>query len=102
MLMRFQHSAIEAIGKATRASVAWAACTTCVACIGLVVTGNATRALAQTTAFTYQGQLDDGGAPADGLHDFRFRLFDAAGGGAQIGPVLCADNVGVSQGLLTV
>ena len=32
---------------------------------------------AQTTAFTYQGQLSSSNAPATGLYDFRFRLFDA-------------------------
>ena len=31
---------------------------------------------AQTTAFTYQGQLSSGSAPATGLYDFRFRIFD--------------------------
>ncbi len=31
---------------------------------------------AQTTAFTYQGQLNSSNAPANGLYDFRFRLFD--------------------------
>jgi len=31
---------------------------------------------AQTTAFTYQGQLNSSNAPASGLYDFRFRLFD--------------------------
>ena len=34
------------------------------------------------TAFTYQGQLKSDGSPANGLHDMRFRLFDAAVGGA--------------------
>ena len=32
------------------------------------------------TAFTYQGRLTDGGSPADGEYDFRFRLYDAASG----------------------
>src|ERR1039458_2755284 len=31
-------------------------------------------ALAQGTAFTYQGQLSAGGSPANGLYDFRFKL----------------------------
>lgn len=31
-----------------------------------------------TTAFTYQGQLKSDGSPANGPHDMRFRLFDAA------------------------
>ncbi|QOJ14760.1 MAG: tail fiber domain-containing protein [Planctomycetia bacterium] len=58
-------------------------------------------ALAQAplaTAFTYQGRLDDGGAPANGSFDLRFRLFDDAAGGAQIGATICADNVAVAAG----
>jgi hypothetical protein len=35
-------------------------------------------AMAQPTAFTYQGRLKNGESPAAGLHDFRFRLWDAA------------------------
>jgi hypothetical protein len=29
------------------------------------------------TAFTYQGRLTDGGTPANGTYDLRFRLFNA-------------------------
>src|SRR5262245_27021364 len=58
-------------------------------------------AAAQSTALTYQGRLRNGGAPANGLHDFRFRLFDAATGGAQIGATLCVDNLLVTDGLFT-
>jgi len=59
-------------------------------------------ALAQSTAFTYQGRLSDDGAPADGLHDMQFRLFDALAGGAQVGATACVDNVGVVDGVFTV
>jgi hypothetical protein len=62
----------------------------------------ASSASAQSTAFTYQGSLDDGGAPASGLHDFRFRLFSVAAGGTPIGSMLCVDNVNVVEGRLTV
>lgn len=58
-----------------------------------------TAAHAQSTAFTYQGQLMDAGQPAAGLHDFRFTLFDAPSGGAQVGTSQCADNIVVSDGL---
>jgi len=61
----------------------------------------APQAMAQSTTFTYQGVLDAAGAPTSGLHDFRFRLFDAATGGAQLGSVLCADNVAVVEGVFT-
>ena len=66
-----------------------------------LVAGALSPASAQSTAFTYQGLLDDGGAPANGLHDFRFRLFDAASGGVQIGSPLCIDNVDVVEGVFT-
>ena len=35
----------------------------------------------QTTAFSYQGSLADGGGMADGMYDFEFTLFDALTGG---------------------
>lgn len=53
------------------------------------------------TSFTYQGSLRNAGAPAQGVHDLRFRLYDAASGGNQVGATLCADNVGVADGLFT-
>lgn len=61
----------------------------------------AQAALAQSTVFTYQGELKSNGTPATGLHDFRFRLFDAASGGAAIGSQLCIDNVQVAEGKFT-
>jgi len=43
-------------------------------------------------AFTYQGQLTQGGDPAVGPLDLSFRLFNAASGGAQIGPTLSSTD----------
>jgi len=57
--------------------------------------------LAETT-FTYQGRLGNAGAPADGSHDFEFRLFDAETSGAQIGGDLPRDTVDVTDGVFTV
>lgn len=51
--------------------------------------------------FTYQGQLKQGGAPVDGVCDFRFSLWDASVGGAGGGP-LARDAVNVVDGLFTV
>jgi len=51
-----------------------------------------------TSAFTYQGQLANAGTPASGLHDIRFRLYDAPSGGTQIGSTLCSDNLAVAEG----
>ncbi|MGH7950451.1 MAG: tail fiber domain-containing protein [Limisphaerales bacterium] len=59
---------------------------------------------AQGTAFTYQGQLQDNGAPANGTYDFRFQLYDtnAPGNPAALvaGPVTNS-AVAVSNGLFT-
>src|SRR5262249_30787277 len=57
---------------------------------------------AQTTAFTYQGSLNNGGNPANGPYDFQFKLFDAAMGGAQICPPIPINSVMVSNGAFTV
>lgn len=54
------------------------------------------------TAFTYQGRLDSGGAPANGAYDFQFALFDAATGGVAIGSSIQVNNVTVTAGVFTV
>src|SRR5207244_3020673 len=56
---------------------------------------------AQGTAFTYQGQLKDGFAPANGSYDLMFKLFDAFAGGNQVGPTRTNSPTAVSDGLLT-
>lgn len=60
-----------------------------------------TPARAQSTAFTYQGKLTSNAQPAEGNHDFRFRLYDAATGGTQIGTTQCTDNLSVTGGVFT-
>ncbi|MGA2556762.1 MAG: tail fiber domain-containing protein [Verrucomicrobiota bacterium] len=59
------------------------------------------KAAAQGTAFTYQGQLNVGAAPADGSYDFVFALYDNAQNGNQIGPAVTNSAVGVTNGLFT-
>lgn len=54
------------------------------------------------SGFTYQGQLKDGGNPANGQYDFQFKLYDASSGGVQVGSTLTVLNQMVSTGLLTV
>ena len=61
----------------------------------------ATSVHAETT-FTYQGRLGSAGQPAEGNHDFVFRLFDMETNGAQIGSDLPVDSVLVSSGVFTV
>lgn len=55
-----------------------------------------------TTAFTYQGKLTDGGAPANGQYDFTFRLFAAQSGGTSIGTDMVINDLQVSGGIFTV
>ncbi len=57
---------------------------------------------AQGTAFTYQGRLNDGTNPANGTYDLRFALFDAAGGGAQIGSAITNSALAIIGGVYTV
>lgn len=56
---------------------------------------------AQSTAFTYQGQLSSGGVPVTGIYDVQFTLYDAAEGGTQIGETVIVSPVAVNAGLFT-
>jgi hypothetical protein len=51
------------------------------------------------TAFSYQGRLNSANSAATGLYDFRFALFEAADGGAQVGATLTNNATGVTNGL---
>ncbi len=57
---------------------------------------------AQGTAFTYQGRLNDGAAPADGSYDLRFTIYDSPGGGLIVGGPLTNSATRISNGLFTV
>lgn len=59
-------------------------------------------AIAQTTAFSYQGHMKDGGNPASGNYDFEFALFDAAVGGGQWGPTVSRNSLAVGNGIFSV
>ncbi len=54
------------------------------------------------TVFTYQGRLTDGGGPANGVYDLQFTLFSAETEGTQVGPILTAAGLTVTDGLFTV
>jgi hypothetical protein len=58
--------------------------------------------LGQGTAFTYQGRLNDGGIPANGIYDLRFAIYDGSVGGNQQGLILTNAATFVSNGLFTV
>ena len=49
----------------------------------------------------YQGQLIDGGFPANGNYDLRFILYTADTGGSQVGPILTNSAIAVTGGLFT-
>lgn len=60
------------------------------------------NASAQTTAFNYQGQLNDGAIPASGTYQMEFKLFDANAAGTQIGSTVTNNTVTVTNGVFTV
>ena len=56
---------------------------------------------AQTSTFTYQGQLNDNGSPANGNFDMQFKLYDAAAAGNQIGSTITQPSVQATNGAFT-
>jgi len=59
-------------------------------------------ALAQTdTTFTYQGELIEAGAPADGSYSMNFKLFNALAGGSQVGSTVTIAPQVVSDGIFS-
>src|SRR2546427_9529810 len=68
----------------------------------VVLTMGASTAFAQTSSFTYQGRLTDGGSAANGNYDLQFALFDSLSGGAQIGSTQTLNTLAVSNGVFTV
>jgi hypothetical protein len=70
--------------------------------LSFVVCLAAHTALAQSTEFTYQGRLLFGGMPANGNHDFEFRLFSDADGNSQVGVAIPLTAVNVNNGVFSV
>ena len=68
----------------------------------LGVDSGALAQVAQLPDFTYQGHLEQGGAPVDGPVDLAFALFDAPVGGNQVGSTLLEPQFPVTDGLFTV
>jgi hypothetical protein len=64
--------------------------------------GGGTRLLAQSTAFTYQGRLNQGGASVTGLYDFQFTVFDAPTAGSGLGTFPLNATLPVTNGLFTL
>ncbi|HEX5221938.1 MAG TPA: hypothetical protein VFZ59_20415, partial [Verrucomicrobiae bacterium] len=59
-------------------------------------------AIAQGTAFTYQGHLNDGANPAGGTYDLRFTIYDSAGAGNVVAGPVTNSALAISNGLFTV
>ena len=57
---------------------------------------------AQSTEFTYQGQLQNASALANGVFDFEFALFGSAFGGGQLGSTQTRSGVNVANGIFSV
>ncbi len=58
-------------------------------------------ASAQTTAFTYQGRLNNGTNPASGNYDLTFTLFGTVNGAGQVGNTV-TNSTAMTNGLFTV
>jgi hypothetical protein len=71
------------------------------AAVALLTAASPRPARAVTTAFTFQGQLRQGAAAANGPCDFQFGLFDALDGGTQVGTTFAVSTT-VSNGLFSV
>jgi hypothetical protein len=63
---------------------------------------SAARVVAQGTAFTYQGRLNDGAGPASGNYDLRFAIYDATSNGNLIAGPVTNSPTAVSNGLFAV
>lgn len=74
--------------------------------LGLLTSVLAPPALAQGTAFTYQGRLNEGGLPANGLYDFRAQVYNRATAGepgdALVSSTLTFTATPVSNGLFVL
>jgi hypothetical protein len=64
--------------------------------------GIAATLQAQSTAFTYQGKLNDNGTPASGIYDLRFTIYDAITNGNLISISQTNSALAVNNGLFTV
>jgi len=68
----------------------------------LGLSGSCALAAPLGTGFTYQGELQVSGAPANGQFDFEFALFDALNGGAELGTTIDVQNIVVVDGIFSV
>jgi hypothetical protein len=83
--------------KATRHSIRWCAAATFALALAAPLAPASVG-----TMFTFQGQLKDGGVPADGNYDFIFQLHDDPSLDSQVGSDQPMNDWYVSDGLFTV
>jgi len=67
-------------------------------CLNLLLIGPL-HAAPLGTAVHYQGQLADGGSPANGSYDLRFILYDQDVAGSQVGMIVSQEDVGITNGI---
>ena len=70
----------------------------CIGCVCMMLF--CVHLVAQSTPFTYQGQLKDGANPANGTYDLCFLLFTAASEGEASNPIY-VDDLAVANGLFS-
>lgn len=70
--------------------------------VALMLICHSSLLFGQSTAFTYQGRLNDGSNPANGSYDLSFAVFDKSTNGNQQGPILTNGATSVSNGLFNV
>ncbi len=70
--------------------------------LAVFLAAGAAPALAQGTAITYQGKLENDGSPVNGPINFQFRLYTAATGGTQVGDTVIQTNATVADGLFAL
>lgn len=70
----------------------------CLACAGSAYA----QSSPQLPDFTYQGRLQQSGAPANGNFDLTFALFDQASGGNQVGVTVTETDFPVADGIFNV
>lgn len=58
-------------------------------------------AAAQSTAFNFQGRLNDGANPANGNVEMQLKLYDSLSGGTQIGATVSRPGVAVINGIFS-
>lgn len=71
-------------------------------CLLAALASFAATAAPLSSRFTYQGVLDESGAPANGQFDFSFQPFNALSAGTSLASAITLENVVVDDGVFSV